>query len=442
MGRPNVGKSTLINRLIGKKKAITLDVPGVTRDLAEFQMDWNGKPFLIVDSGGVLFHDSDEMQSQIEMLVVQELERADKIVFVVDGIEGVHPYDKDIAQLLRPYDEKVILAVNKVDDGAQLNNAGEFYALGLGTPNTVSAFHGSGLGDVLDLITESMKPTVYDSEVACRVAIVGRPNVGKSSLLNAILNEHRVIVDNQAGTTRDSIETQYAFYGKNYTLVDTAGIRKQSKVEDGIEYYSVIRSFKAVDQADVVVMVINPDMWCCEQDKKIMNYVIAAKKSMVIWANKWDLTERTELLQKEFIAAAIRQMPPLENYPFIFGSATEKIHLTRLLEWIPRLYDHANTRVSTSSLNQFIEDVIKRNPPPTKYNERVTVYYATQVRVNPPQFVFFVNKAENIGNDYQRFVENRMRERYDFLFGCSLELGFKSRRKVMLDPKIRRARKR
>lgn len=434
MGRPNVGKSTFVNRLIGKHKAITLDVPGVTRDLSEFPMDWNGKNFLVVDSGGVLFDTGvqENIQQKIEALVVSELERADKIVFLADFKAGVHPLDFEVSKILRPYKEKVTLCINKVDDFSRVSQIGEFYKIGLGDPFPISSFHGTGIGDLLDHLTKDFSTGAELENPTYKVAIVGRPNVGKSSLLNAILNEDRVMVDDAAGTTRDSIEAYYISHGQRYVFIDTAGIRRKTKVEDGIEYYSVIRSTRAIEGSDVVVMVLNPELLLCDQDKKIISTIMEAKRAMVIFINKWDTTDRTAEAQAELQEKAINQLPFLRNYPFVFGSATEKIHLARILDWIPKVAENAQHRISTPQLNNFVDNIIKRNPPPAKFGERVRMYYATQVSVDPPTFVCFVNKPKVIEKDYQRFLENRLREAFPHFIGVPIQLYFKARRKVEL----------
>ncbi len=438
MGRPNVGKSTFINRVIGKNQAITLDIPGVTRDLAEMNTDWNGKHFTLVDSGGVLFEgtEAESIQDKIEALVVGEMERADQILFLTDFAAGLHPLDAVVAKWVRPYSDKVTLAVNKVDDFANVALIQEFYKLGMGKPYPVSAGHGKGIGDVLDVLTDNFDAGNNPSDTTFKIAFIGRPNVGKSSLLNAILNENRVMVDDVAGTTRDSIEAYYIHQGQRYKFIDTAGIRRKSKIDDGIEYYSVIRSDRAIADADVVVLLLNPDLLMCDQDKKIINRILDAKRNMIVFVNKWDLTERTADAQAELQRKSILEMPILEHFPFIFGSATEKIHLGRLLDKIPQVVQNSQIRIPTARLNAFIDQVIKRNPPPAKYGERIKIFYATQVSVFPPTFIFFVNKTKVIEKDYQRFVENRLRDQFPEFEGVPIQVFFKERKKVNLNERI------
>ncbi len=437
MGRPNVGKSTLINRIFGKNQAITLDIPGVTRDLSEMNTDWNGKHFTLVDSGGVLFEgtQAESIQEKIESLVVGEMERADQILFLTEFNTGVHPLDAVVGKWLRPYSEKVTLAVNKVDDFENVSFIQDFYQLGFGKPFPVSAGHGMGIGDILDVLTHKFQKGNAPDETTYSIAFVGRPNVGKSSLLNAILNENRVMVDDVAGTTRDAIEAYYHHQGYRYMFTDTAGIRRKAKIDDGIEYYSVVRSDRAIARADVVVVLLNPDLLMCDQDKKIINRVLEAKRNMIIFVNKWDLTERTADMQSELQRIATHEMPVLENFPFIFGSATEKVHLGRLLDKIPQVVQNSKIRIPTAALNAFIDQVIKRNPPPAKYGERIKIFYATQVSVGPPTFIFFVNKTKVIEKDYQRFVENRLRVQFPEFEGVPIQVYFKERRKIKLEPK-------
>ncbi len=435
MGRPNVGKSTLLNKLLGRKKTITLDEPGVTRDLASYPMDWNGKPFMIVDSGGIMLgKHEDEFQNKVEAMVLMALEMAHKVIFVTDFSFGLHASDMAIAKLLRDYHHKVIPVVNKVDDPTRRGEIAEFYKLGLGKPYGISSIHGHGLGDILDMVTESMPETpIEKDDNTFRVAFVGRPNVGKSSLLNAILNEDRVIVDDKAGTTRDSIEAYFTTQGNRFVFVDTAGIRKKAKIEDGIEYYSVIRSTRAIEEADLVVVLLNPEPFLSDQDRKIINQVIQAKKNMILFVNKWDETERTDAIRADLIRLAEHEMPVLAYFPFIFGSAKEKIHIGKLFELIPTVVERSKTRIPTAKINGFITTVIKRNPPPARQGKRIKVFYGTQAESAPPYFVFFVNDGKLIEADYQRFVEKRLREEFPYFEGVPIQLFFKTRRKVILD---------
>lgn len=431
LGRPNVGKSTFINRVLGKNRAITFDTPGVTRDLCAFATDWNGIPFDLVDSGGVFFTQIDDiyLQNQVEAKVKKAIESAHRIIFLTDSRDGLHPIDRAIGEVLRPYKDKTIMVVNKLDDPSKRFEVGEFYQLGLGTPMGISSVHGTGIGDVLDAAVAELHPGPEPERNQFYVAIVGRPNVGKSSLVNAIVNEERMIVDNQAGTTRDSVDVSFTHQGKEYVFIDTAGMRKKARVEDGIEYYSVLRSTQSIYRADLVIVVVEPDQLMCQQDKRIIQIVVKAKKNMMVFVNKWDLTPRTDAARQELIHKSRQSMPVLEYFPFLFGSALQHLHLGRLFEMIPAIIETSQHRISTPQLNRFIEDVIKRSPPPAKYGERIKIFYATQAEMNPPMFIFFVNKPAVIEKDYIRFVERRLRDYFQAFEGVPIQLFFRGRRK-------------
>lgn len=422
LGRPNVGKSTLLNRIIGQKKAITLDVPGVTRDLFYFETEWEGKKFYLVDSGGVLFSGADQiyLQSKIDSLVQECAKEAKQIIFLTDYTHGIHPTDNKIAEFLRPYKEKVVVAVNKIDNPELRTDIGEFYKLGLGTPIGISSLHGAGIKTLLDITTENMKHLPKLKEQAnikrYKIAIVGRPNVGKSSLINGILNEERVIVDNVAGTTRDSIEVFFKQQDAEYYFIDTAGIRKKARIDDGIEFYSVTRSKRSIEESDLTIVLLDASYYMCDQDKKIINMVLDAHKPMIIFVNKWDLMERTDQVRKNLLEIAQRLDPLLENYPFIFGSALDKSNIGKLFQLIPEIIENSKIRITTPKLNQFIESVIKKNPPPAKNGKHIKIYYATQMETSPPKFLFFVNHPRLIVPDYKRFIERRIRS-----FLCNFE---------------------
>jgi len=430
VGRPNVGKSTLVNRMLRKQAAITLDEPGVTRDLIPMPTDWNGKPFLITDSGGVLFGKTKDiyLQEDIEERVLKAAHEASVILFVTDVREGVHTHDLNISRALRAFASKIIVVVNKVDDPHFMPNVHAFYELGLGKPYAVSSLHGNGFGDMLDEVALRLPQTEFKENLDIRVAIVGRPNVGKSSLVNAILNEKRMIVDNVAGTTRDSVDSYLKFKDDTLVLIDTAGIRKKGNKASGVEYYSILRSQRAIHGSDVVVVVVEPETLMCDQDKKIIRLVLDAHKPCIIFVNKWDITDKTGETQRQLLRTITSHFPPLEFYPILFGSAKDKVHLNRLLETIPVVHEKSQTRLPTSELNRFIEQAIKRNPPPTKQGERVKVLYATQTDTVPPELVFFVNNAQNLKDDYKRFLEKKFREYFKGQFeGVPLKFQFRSR---------------
>lgn len=433
IGRPNVGKSTLINRILKKNKAITYDTPGVTRDLLSYPFKWNDKAFMIVDSGGVLFQNQEsiDMQPEIEALVRSGIEKADKIIFLVDGKDGLNPLDAVIAKVLRPYQSKTILAVNKLDDPNQPNQSLSFYKLGLGEPVCISGIHGHGVANLLTLATADFSERELSEEYkkAYKVALVGRPNVGKSSLVNAIINEPRILVDNKAGTTRDSIEVYFNQGDDQYIFIDTAGLRRKSKVDESIEFYSTVRTAKAIDESDLVVIVLDANDYLTDQDKKIINQALDAKRNIIIFVNKWDLSERSDDARKHLEVIAKDELPFLENYPFIFGSATEKLNLGKLFHLIPSIIKNGEKRITTGPLNQFIKKCLERQHPRIKSGKRLKVYYATQADTKPPTFIFFINQPKLLDASYIRFLENQFREEFGGFFGNPIQLHFKGKPK-------------
>jgi GTP-binding protein len=432
LGRPNVGKSTLINRILGKKTSITHDTPGVTRDLAEYKTTWQKKSFLLIDSGGIFGEKAQDfyLQDKIEALVQKAMAAADKIVFLTEVTTGIMGTEKTILQMLRPFFDKTVLVVNKVDNIERKAALGEFYELGLGDPQPISSLHGNGVYELLDDITKNFhenESALAELEHDYKIAIIGRPNVGKSSLVNAIINEHKVIVDDKAGTTRDAIEVFFKTQGNRYVFVDTAGIRKKSKIKESIEFYSVTRSAKRIKEADLVLLLLEQEPFMCDQDKKIIRQVFEAKKNMIIFVNKWDQTSRTDQMRKDLITIARDEIPQLNYYPFIFGSAKEKLNLGKIFNTIPKIIKNAEVRISTSELNQFITDVIKPNPPAAKLGQKIKIYYATQVKSNPHTFVFFINNPKSIPKEYVRFMEKRIRMYFDKFEGTSINIYFKKK---------------
>lgn len=432
MGRPNVGKSTLINKIIGAKRAITEDTPGVTRDLASYPTEWSGIPFLVVDSGGVFFDKVKDiyLQEQIEKSVRQELERANKIVFLVDYKTGLHSQDKVISNFLRPYMHKVILAVNKMDNIERRYDVADFYALGYENPHAISSLHGNGIGDLLDAVIDNLpvKERKDWEEHVYKISIVGRPNVGKSSLINALVNEEKMLVDDQWGTTRDAVEIYFEHHKNKYLFIDTAGIRKQAKIQDSIEYFSVLRSNDSIRRSDLVIVIIDAANILSEQDKKVINYVQKMNRNMLIFINKWDLTERTDKARRDIMKFIKYSFPALTNYPFIFGSAKERHNIGRIFDLIPEVIATSEIRIPTSELNRFVEEVIQRNPPKGRAGKLVRVFYATQADTNPPEFIFFVNENKYVNAEYQRFIENRIREYFGGYQGVPVKISFKTRR--------------
>jgi len=431
IGRPNVGKSTFINKVLGKPRAVTFDEPGITRDLNYYETDWAGTHFDLVDSGGIYLQESAEkvFQPHIESKVKKAAEEADRIILLTDGQAGVHPIDIQIATWIRPMKDKVVVAVNKLDDTNQFYMAEQFHRLGLGQPFPLSSIHGNGIGDLLDAAIAGFSEEEESENDDVKVAFVGRPNVGKSSLLNALINDDLVLVTDIAGTTRDSVAVTYHYKDMCIRFVDTAGIRKQAKISDGVEYYSVIRTQQAIDEADVVVVLLEIQDFLSEQDKKIIRRVLDAHKGMILYVNKWDLGLRTDALRQEMHKNAIRIFPLLEDYPFVFGSALKRVNLGKLLETIPKVAENQKKRVGTPALNRFIEDVIKKNPPSAKQGGQIKILYATQTSVEPPTFVFFVNQPTLINPTYKRFVLNRLRKTFTHLHGVTPRLEFRARRK-------------
>lgn len=414
VGRPNVGKSTIFNRMIGERKSIVEDTPGVTRDRIYGKAEWLTKEFRIIDTGGIQLADQ-PFQEEIKMQVEIAIDEADTIVFVVSGKEGMTPDDEYIARLLQRSGKPIIIAVNKIDD-QHLNDAiYEFYALGLGDPIAVSGVHGIGIGDVLDAIIQSFpKESRKEYEGMTKFCVIGRPNVGKSSLVNAILNQERVIVSNVEGTTRDAIDTPFKREGKDYVVIDTAGIRKRGKVYENIEKYSVLRAMSAIERSDVVLVVIDGETGIREQDKHVAGYAHEAGKGVIIVYNKWDTVEKDEQTMNKITKEIRTQFLYLSYAPILFVSAKNKQRIQTILPEIDKVHDYSLMRIQTNVLNEVLMDAQLMTPPPTHNGKRLKIYYASQVAVAPPTFVLFVNEPELLHFSYQRFLENRLREAFSF----------------------------
>ena len=414
VGRPNVGKSTIFNRMIGERKSIVEDTPGVTRDRIYGKAEWLTKEFRIIDTGGIQLADQ-PFQEEIKMQVEIAIDEADAIVFVVSGKEGLTPDDEYIARLLQRSGKPVILAVNKVDNQQLNDSIYEFYALGLGDPIAVSGVHGIGIGDVLDAIIQSFpKETRKEYEGMTRFCVIGRPNVGKSSLVNAILNQERVIVSNVEGTTRDAIDTPFKREGKDYVVIDTAGIRKRGKVYENIEKYSVLRAMSAIERSDVVLVVIDGETGIREQDKHVAGYAHEAGKGVIIVYNKWDTVEKDEQTMNKITKEIRTQFLYLSYAPILFVSAKNKQRIQTILPEIDKVHDYSLMRIQTNVLNEVLMDAQLMTPPPTHDGKRLKIYYASQGAVAPPTFVLFVNEPELLHFSYQRFLENRLREAFSF----------------------------
>ncbi len=416
VGRPNVGKSTIFNRIIGERLAIVEDKPGITRDRIYGTGEWNGRTFSVIDTGGIEMDGDDAMMRSIRMQAEMAIEEADVIIFMADAKAGLTPPDEEVAQMLFRSGKPVVLAVNKVDNLRRQEELFEFYALGFGQPIGISGAHGLGMGDLLDAVVERLpdaEEEEYEEDVI-RVALIGRPNVGKSSLVNAILGEERVIVSDVAGTTRDAIDTPFEKDGQRYVLIDTAGMRKRGKVYETTEKYSVMRAMKAIERSDVVLIVINGEEGIIEQDKHIAGYAHEAGKAAVFVVNKWDIVEKDEKTMQRFTQKIRDHFLFMTYAPIVFVSAKTKQRLHKLFPIVNHVADQHALRVQTHVLNDVISDAIAMTPPPTDKGKRLRINYATQVAVKPPTFVFFVNDPELMHFSYERFLENKIRAAFGF----------------------------
>ncbi|GAB1308443.1 ribosome biogenesis GTPase Der [Urechidicola sp. KH5] len=417
VGRPNVGKSTLFNRLIQRREAIVDSVSGVTRDRHYGKTDWNGKNFSLIDTGGYAVGSDDIFEEEIRKQVQLAIEEADIIVFVVDVTEGITPMDSEVADILRKVKKPVFMAVNKVDSANRVDDAYEFYNLGLGEYHTISSINGGGTGDLLDAIAEIIpeededEPTVDELP---RFAVVGRPNAGKSSFINALIGEERNIVTNIAGTTRDTIDTKYNRFGFEFNLVDTAGIRKKSKVKEDLEFYSVMRAVRAIEYCDVAVLVIDATRGFEGQDQNIFWLAEKNKKGIVVLINKWDLMEKETNTVRDYAEMVKRQMAPFTDVPMIFISALTKQRIFKAIETAVQVYENRKKRIATSKLNETMLEIIQQNPPPATKGKYIKIKYCMQLPTPTPQFVFFANLPQYVKDPYKRFIENKLRELYDF----------------------------
>jgi len=416
VGRPNVGKSTIFNRIVGERVAIVEDEPGVTRDRIYGQASWLDRDFSVIDTGGITIEQAPldvEIKSQAEIAI----EEADVIIFMADVREGINPLDENIAQILYRADTPVVLAVNKADNPEQREQMYEFYALGLGEPFPISGSHGLGLGDMLDRVVsyfEEEALDVYDESVI-KYSLIGQPNVGKSSLVNKILGEERVIVSETGGTTRDAIDTPYTDeMGQEYVIIDTAGIRKRGKVYENTERYSVLRALSAVERSDVVLCVIDADRGIREQDARVFSHAHDEGKSIILLVNKWDTVEKDSDTMQNFEMDLRGRFRFLAYAPILFVSAETGKRLDRLPEMIQNVYESRMQRVQSSVLNDVLMDAIAINPTPTINNKRLKVFYMTQVDVGPPTFIVFVNDVDLFHFSYRRFLENQLRENFNF----------------------------
>ena len=414
VGRPNVGKSTIFNRIAGERLSIVEDTPGVTRDRLYARCSWLTKEFRLIDTGGIQIADQ-PYQTEIKAQVEIAIEEADVIIFVVSGKTGLTDDDKYIASMLQKSKKPVVLAVNKIDDDSRLANIYEFYALGVGDPIAVSGVHGIGIGDVLDACINLFKEKDNtDKNEGTRIAVIGEPNVGKSSLVNAILNENRSIVSNVQGTTRDAIDTPFTYEGKPYVIVDTAGIRKRGKVYESIEKYSVLRALSAIERADVVLFLIDAEKGIREQDKHVVGYAEEAGKPVVIVVNKWDTVEKDDKTMNVFIEKVRTEFAYLAYAPIVFVSAKTRQRVMTILPVVDKVYENTLRRISTNVLNEVIADFQMVTPAPARNGKRFRIYYATQVGVQPPTFMLSCNEPSLLHFTYRRFIENQLRQSFDF----------------------------
>ena len=413
VGRPNVGKSTIFNRILGERVSIVEDTPGVTRDRIYGKGTWLTQDFRIIDTGGIQL-ENQPFQEEIKAQVEIAIEEADVILFIVNGRDGVTGDDEFIARMLRRSGKPVVLAVNKIDDATLQGNIYEFYALGLSEPIAVSGSHGIGIGDVMDALVEAF-PEKQQSELeGIRFAVIGRPNVGKSSLVNALLKEERVIVSDIEGTTRDAIDTPFEQDGKHYVVVDTAGIRKRGKVYENIEKYSVLRAMSAIERCDVVLFVIDGESGIREQDKHVAGYAHEAGKPIIIVYNKWDAVEKDEKTMNRVTEQIRTQFVYLSYAPILFVSAKTHQRVNTLLPMIEDVYHYSQLRIATNVLNEVVMDAQLTTPAPTHNGQRLKILYASQGAVAPPTFVLFVNDPQLLHFSYRRYIENRLREAFGF----------------------------
>ncbi len=429
VGRPNVGKSTFFNKVCGTRKSIVKDMPGVTRDRIYGDAEWCGHAFTLVDTGGLDVKNKDDFQLNITRQAEIAVELAQVVLFFVDGKAGLLPADYDAAEFLRKFKVPIVLVVNKIDNN-EIEKTYEFYSLGLGDPIAISSELGKGIGDVLDQIVNNLKTVVSPEEDADRIkiAIVGKPNAGKSSLVNRLLGKNRVMVSNVAGTTRDAIDSPFNYNNKKYMLIDTAGIRRKRNIEsDSVEQYSVIRSFDAIRRADVVVLVVDSVDGLTEQDVRIAGFIHEEGKPSVILMNKWDLIEKDTYSMNKFNERLSEDLKFMDYFVPLYGSALTGQRIGQLMDTVNMVLDHASYRISTGTLNEILQNAVLTNEPPTKNGRRLKIYYITQPSTNPPTFVLFVNDKSLMHFSYERYLENCIRNAVDFK-GTPIKLQVNSKK--------------
>lgn len=415
VGRPNVGKSTLFNRLIKRREAIVDAVSGVTRDRHYGKSEWNGREFSVVDTGGYILGSDDVFEAEIDKQVEIAIDEADAIIFVVDVETGVTGMDEDVANLLRRVNKPVFLTVNKVDNNKRIEDAVEFYALGLGEYYNISSMNGSGTGDLLDAVVKALPETEPEDENDLpRFAVVGRPNAGKSSFINALIGEERYIVTDIAGTTRDAVDTRYNQFGFEFNLVDTAGIRRKSKVKEDLEFYSVMRSIRAIEHCDVVLLVHDATRGFDGQVQNIFWLAERNRKGIVILVNKWDLVGKDNNTLRNYETQIRKQIEPFTDVPIVFISALNKQRIYKAIETAVEVYNNRKKKIKTSKLNEVMLPIIENYPPPALKGKYVKIKFVTQLPTPQPQFAFFCNLPQYVKDPYKRFLENKLREEFDF----------------------------
>ena len=428
VGRPNVGKSTLFNRMVGQRQAIVDETAGTTRDRHYGKTDWNGKEFSIIDTGGYAVNTDDIFEEEIRRQVLLAIDEADLILFMVEVKTGITDLDMMMADVLRRSEKKVLVVCNKVDNYDLIYQSHEFYSLGLGDVFCISSMSGSGTGDLMDEILKNLPQDAKAEEMEDlpRITIVGRPNVGMSSMTNALLGEERNIVTNIAGTTRDSIHTRYNKYGMDFYLVDTAGMRKKGKEMEDLEFYSVMRSIRAIENSDVCILMLDAQQGLESQDLNIHNLIVRNRKGCVIVVNKWDLIEKESTTMKEWKEILEKKLAPFNDIPIIFTSVVNKQRILEVLQQAIRVYNSRRRRIPTSELNDFILPVIEDYPPASTKGKYIRIKYATQLPTPTPQFAFFVNLPQYIKENYRRYLENKIRDQWDFS-GVPIQIYFRQK---------------